>query len=183
MREEQHVRCFAPGVLVNDGCKVLGDITRSEFYILCLANSVQCAKDINLCPPWKRPINESLPGPPFSHSVSGAVSGLCRASKNQKNVCEVGERSTYPAYEPTPGVVSQTPAFPGSLYRMVTPVGDLMVVTSVAFAGICLDSRLGTAFTVVEMRHSKPTTSVVSSEFVGNMLGRNNAYRNYADFE
>lgn len=66
---------------------------------------------------------------------------------------------------------------------MVTPVGDLMVVTSVALAGICLGSRLGVALTVVEMRHSKPTTSVVSLGFEYNMLGRNNAYRDYVDFE
>lgn len=31
---------------------------------------------------WNRPISESEPGPPLSHSVRGAVSGLLRASKN-----------------------------------------------------------------------------------------------------
>lgn len=41
----------------------------------------------------------------------------------------------------TPSVVSQTPSFPGSLYRIVTPVGDVMVLTSVALAGNCLGSR------------------------------------------
>ena len=41
----------------------------------------------------------------------------------------------------TPGVVSHTPAFPGSLYRIVTPVGEVIVFTSVALAGNCLGSR------------------------------------------
>ena len=61
---------------------------------------------------------------------------------------------------------------------MVTPVGDLMVVTSVALAGICLCSRLGTAFTVVVTTKSKPTTSVVNLRPSSNMLGRNTAFHN-----
>ena len=61
---------------------------------------------------------------------------------------------------------------------MVTPVGDLMVVTPVALAGICLGSRLGVAFTILEMRYNKPTTSVVSLGFVRNMFSRNTACRN-----
>jgi len=49
----------------------------------------------------------------------------------------VPERS-WQTYELTPGVVSHTPAFPGSLYRIVTPVGVVMVVTSSGSAGSCL---------------------------------------------
>ena len=73
-------------------------------------------------------------------------------------------------------MVSQTPAFPGSLYRIVTPVGDLMVVTSVAFAGICLGSRSGPAFTVEGIKESRVTASTVIWEFARNMLGKNEAY-------
>ena len=60
-------------------------------------------------------MRESDPGPPFSHRVSGASSGLCLAWKNQKNMCVSSSRSTYPEYEFTPGVVSHTPSLPGSL--------------------------------------------------------------------
>lgn len=56
-----------------------------------------------------------------------------------------------------------------------------MVVTSVALAGICLGSRLGTAFTVVKKEESKPTASAVNLRLSENMLGRNNACRSYRD--
>lgn len=35
--------------------------------------------------PWNSPIMDEHPGPPFSHRVNGAVSGLFRASKNQNH--------------------------------------------------------------------------------------------------
>ena len=35
--------------------------------------------------PWNSPIIDEHPGPPFSHRVNGAVSGLFRASKNQNH--------------------------------------------------------------------------------------------------
>ena len=54
-----------------------------------------------------------------------------------------------------------------------------MVVTSVALAGICLFSRLGTAFTVVVTAKSKPTTRVVNLRLSSNMLGRNIACHNH----
>lgn len=60
-------------------------------------------------------------------------------------------------------------------------MGDWIVITSVALAGICLGSRLGTAFTVVEIKPSKPTTSVVNLSFLGNMLGNDKAYRSYGN--
>jgi hypothetical protein len=41
----------------------------------------------------KSPIRESEPGPPFSHRVTGSVDGFDLDSKNQKNVCDVGEMS------------------------------------------------------------------------------------------
>jgi hypothetical protein len=45
-----------------------------------------------------------------------------------------------PEYESTPGVVSHMPAFPGSLYLIVTLLGDVMVVTPVGSTGSCLAS-------------------------------------------
>jgi hypothetical protein len=42
-----------------------------------------------------------------------------------------------PEYELTPGVVSQMPAFPGSLYLIVTLFGDVIVVTPVGSIGNC----------------------------------------------
>ena len=45
---------------------------------------------------------------------------------------------THPEYELTPGVVSQTPDLPGSLYLMVTLFGDTIVLTPVGSAGSCL---------------------------------------------
>ena len=66
---------------------------------------------------------------------------------------------------------------------MVTPVGDWIVVTSVALAGICLGSRLGTACTVVEIKPSKPTASVVNLGFPENILGKDKAYRSYGIVE
>ena len=44
-----------------------------------------------------------------------------------------------------PGVVSQTPAFPGSLYLICAPLGAVIVITPVALAGTCLSSSLGKA--------------------------------------
>lgn len=41
-------------------------------------------------------------------------------------------------YEFTPGVVSQIPCFPGSLYRIVTPDGEVIVLTFAGLFGICL---------------------------------------------
>lgn len=45
-----------------------------------------------------------MPGPPWTHTVKGALLGLLRASKNQKNMfcsygayCEPAGRRTYPA--------------------------------------------------------------------------------------
>ena len=73
--------------------------------------------------PWKRPIKESLPGPPFNQRVIGSVEGLLRDSKNQKNTCTSGARLTKPEYELTPGVVSQTPSLPWHLIRNVCAVG------------------------------------------------------------
>lgn len=66
---------------------------------------------------------------------------------------------------------------------MVTPVGDWIVITSVALAGICLESRLGTAFTALEMKASKPTTSVVNLGLLGNMLVKDKVYRSYGKVE
>lgn len=57
--------------------------------------------------PFNNPISESDPGPPFNHSVIGAVSASFLASKNQKNRCRPSSRSTYPEYDRTPCVVSQ----------------------------------------------------------------------------
>lgn len=37
---------------------------------------------------WKSPMSESEPGPPFSHKVRGAFSGLFLASKNLSAACE-----------------------------------------------------------------------------------------------
>ena len=54
-----------------------------------------------------------------------------------------------------------------------------MVVTSVALAGICLGSRFGTAFTVVEMKESKLTASAVYLQFVRSMLSGNKAFCSY----
>ena len=39
---------------------------------------------------------EEAPGPPFSHNVTGLVSGLLRDSKNQKNNAEPCSISIYP---------------------------------------------------------------------------------------
>src|SRR4051794_34152068 len=39
---------------------------------------------------------EETPGPPFSHNVTGLVSGLLRDSKNQKNNAEPCSISIYP---------------------------------------------------------------------------------------
>ena len=48
-----------------------------------------------------------------------------------------------------------------------------MVVTSVAFAGTCLGSRLGTAFTVVAIKESKLMPSIVTLRLSSNILSRN----------
>ena len=56
---------------------------------------------------------------------------------------------------------------------MVTPVGDLIVITSVALAGICLGSRLGAACTPVVIEDRKYTARVVYLRLLRNILGRN----------
>ena len=59
---------------------------------------------------------------------------------------------------------------------MVTPVGDLICFTSEALAGICRDSRFGTAITGVEIENSKPTVSAVKLRQVKNIFGKDNAF-------
>lgn len=49
----------------------------------------------------------------------------------------VGSTDSTTTHEFTPGVVSHTPSFPGSLYRICTPAGEVIVVTLVAAAGSC----------------------------------------------
>lgn len=48
------------------------------------------------CLPSNNPIIESLPGPPFNHSVMGSLFGSLLDSKNQKNVCTSSARLTKP---------------------------------------------------------------------------------------
>ena len=61
------------------------------------------------------------------------------------------------------------PSFPGSLYRIVTPVGDLIVVTPVAFAGSCLGSRPGEAPTLTQ-REDRIKAKEIASRVLDNML-------------
>jgi len=59
----------------------------------------------------------------------------------------------------TPGVVSQTPACPGSLYRIVTFVGVTIVLTPCALAGICRALKPGIFMkALVPLRQSSATT-------------------------
>ena len=52
---------------------------------------------------------------------------------------------------------------------MVTPVGDLIVFTPVAFAGTCLGSRLGNA-SVVKDEESKPKAREADLRLLRNMM-------------
>ena len=52
---------------------------------------------------------------------------------------------------------------------MVTPVGDLIVFTPVAFAGTCLGSRLGNA-SVVKDKESKPKAREADLRLLRNMM-------------